>query len=284
MATRPNIPPPDTVGKNCLDEWENDLKGVSNQLKMSIEEKAGTNAKYSNASLWEGKLTMYWACILKTEDLLEDISGQLELFLEQTDLVCKNIKCSQKAIRYLFCKVKAIYECTDALKEKLIDFLMKVDCLGDDSINVKSSFIVECISTIYAKLELAIAKQQELLKSMVVIIRCIDELREAICDDECGVEGQLKDMKKIFKRSSEEVVNCDIQKSCDESIEPKPVLPINCERVYVFTREQQRLAEKEKKDIRQNLEDVCKEFEALSSCEKSLKEAIECSRAVQECK
>ncbi len=284
MATKPNKPAPYNGAKNCLEDWETDLKEVQNKLKMAVQEKTGNSAKYSNASLWEGKLSMFWASIQYTEELTQDISGHLEIFLGQTDIVCNNIECSQMAIKYLFCKVRKIFECTDELKEKLSEFFMKVECLGDDSINVKSSFIIECLTNIMTKLDLAIAKQQELLKKMIDIMQCIDELKESICDDGCGVEGQLKDLMDIYKRSGEETITCDIEKSCDEEIEPKPVLPLNCDRVYVFTREQQNLAEHEKKTIKHALEEVCKEYETLSSCERSLKEAIDSSKAVQECK
>jgi hypothetical protein len=161
---------------------------------------------------------------------------------------------------------------------------MKVDCLGDENINAKGSFIVQCITNLSAKLDLAVAKQQELLKKMIDIIKCIDELRESICDDECGVEGQINMLIGIFKRSADESPACDLERSCYQEIEPKPVLPLNTERVYVFTREQQRLAEQEKKRIKYELEEACKEYESLASCKNSLTEAIESSKAVQECK
>jgi hypothetical protein len=284
MANKPDIPTYDNDSKNCLEEWQTDLGDVTNQLEISFQEKSGLGSKSSNASIWEGKLRMFWLCIERTEELTQDISGHLELFLEQTELVCKNIDCSQLVLRLLYCKVRKIYECTDSLREKLLDFFMKVDCLGDENISAKGSFIVECITNLSAKLDLAVAKQQELLKKMIDILKCIDELRESICDDECGVEGQIRILIEIFKRSADESPSCEIEKSCYQELEPKPVLPLNTERVYVFTHEQQRLAEQEKKEIKLALEEACKEYESLASCKNSLSEAIECSKAVQECK
>lgn len=284
MSKYQNTRTPDNGAKNCLEDWESDLKVITNNLQMKFHEKLGNAAKHANAIVWESKLNTFWLCIQNTHSLTQEIAAQLELFLGQTELVCKNIECSKVAIQFLYCRVKAIFVCTDQLKEKLLDFFMKLDCLGDDSININSSFIIQCITNLAAKLDLAIVKQQELLKKMIDIIKCINEIEEAICDDKCGVEGHIDDLIKVFKRSEEETVTCDISKSCNEEIKPKPVLPLNCERVYVFTREQHLLAENEKKDIKQKLEDVCKEYESLASCERSLKDAIDCSKAVQECK
>ena len=284
MAKYPNTPTHDNSTKFCLEDWESDLKGISNKLQMTLQEKQGHTAKHTNAMAWESKLSTFWQCIQVTDNLTQEIAGQLELFLGQTKLVCKNIDCSKTAISFLYCRVKKIFICTDKLKEKLLDFFMKLDCLGDDTININSSFIVQCVTNISAKLDQAIVKQQELLKKMIDILKCINEIEKAICEDDCSVEGRIYHLMDVFKRSEEEGITCDITKSCDEEIAPKPILPLNCEKVYVFTQEQHRLAEIEKKEVKRKLEEVCKEYESLASCERSLKDAIDCSKTVQECK
>ncbi len=277
-------PIPTNGTKNCLEDWENDLKNASNKLRKVLEEKAGYGAKFSNASLWEGKLKMFWNCIQHTDELNKKIAGHLELFLEQAELVCRNVECSKLAISYLFCGVKDIFECTDRLKEKLADFFMKVDCLNDDSINSKTSFIIECITTIQTKLNEAIYKQQQLIKMVIEILKCANEIQEAICDDKCGVTGKVQYLIEVFPKSGEEPGDSGLKESCSATLEPCPVLPFNCDKVYIYTRDQQELAKGEKEEVRKELEEVCKEFETRASFERSLREAIERSKEVKDCK
>jgi hypothetical protein len=270
--------------KCCFEDWENDLKDVKNKLKMSQCRKTGISNKNSNAITWYVKLNMYWESMRHTEELLDDVAVQLELFIDQSELICNNIECSRMAIQILFCKLKKVFECTDKLRECLIDFFMKVDCLSDENINEKSSFIYACLKSLLDKLEVAVAKQYELLKKFIDILKCIEELEEAICNEECGVRGNLIYMAEIFTRSGEESVSCDLSRSCEDKVEPKPVIPLNCDPVYIFTSRQRELAESEKKDIKDELDQICKEHEALASCERSLSEAVESSKAAQECK
>lgn len=285
MATKPYDQEPEKDTKKCcLEDWENDLKDVTNKLKMAQCKKTGITNKNTNALVWHAKLNMFWDSMQHTDELLDAVSVQLDLFIEQTDLICSNIDCSKMAIQILFCKLRRIFECTDRLRECLIDFFMKVDCLGDENINEKNSFIVACLKSLHDKLELAVAKQFELLKLFIEILKCIEELEQAICHDECGVSGHLDHLAEIFTRTCEESVSCDLDKSCDDKIEPKPVIPLECERVYVFTSRQRELAAEEKKEIKNELDQICKEYEALASCERSLSEAVESSKAAQECK
>lgn len=285
MATKPYDQEYEQDSKKCcLEDWENDLKDVQNKLKMSQCKKTGISNKNTNAMQWHAKLNMFWDSMQQTDELLDDVSVHLELFIDQSELICSNIECSRMAIQILFCKLKKVFDCTDSLREHLIDFFMKVDCLGDENINANSSFIYACLQNLLAKLELAVAKQQALLKLFIEILRCIEELEEAICDDDCGVKGHLHHLADIFTRATEESVTCDLDRSCDEKVEPKPVIPLECERVFVFTGRQRELSADEKKEIKDELDQVCKEHEALASCERSLSEAVESSRAAQECK
>ena len=277
-------PPTNGSAKNCLEDWEQDLKDASNKLRQALEEKAGYGAKFSNASQWEGKLRLFWSCIQHTWELNKKIAGHLVLFHEQTELVCRNVECSQLAIKHLFCGVKEIFECTDYLKEKIADFFMKVECLNDDSINANTSFIIECITNILIKLQEAIAKQQQIIKMVIDIMKCINEIEEAICDDDCGVKGKVHYLITLYPKPEEEPGPCDLEKSCTATLEPCPERPFNCDKVYIYTRDQFDLAGKEKEEVREELEEACKEWETLASCERSLRDAIECSKAVKECR
>ncbi len=277
-------PPPTNGAKNCLEDWEQDLKKASNRLKTALEEKAGTGAKFSNASLWEDKLRAYWICLQQTEEVIENIAGHLELFLEQSQLVCNNVTCSREAITHLVCGVKDIFQCTDNLKEKITEFFMKVECLNDDSINTKTSFIVECITNIQNKLNEAIAKQQELIKKVIDIFKCVYEIEEAICSEQCGVIGNVNGLIKLFPKSGEDPEHCGIDKSCQPKPDNCPSIPLNCDKLYIYTRDEQDLAESEKEAIRVELEKVCKEFEKIASCKRGLEDAIACSKEVKECK
>lgn len=273
--------------KGCIKNWEEDLKKTTNKLKKVCAEKDRYSDKFTNAAHWESKLKRYWDSILVTEELAKKVASDLELFKAHTAKVCENTTCTVEGVKILYCYVRDMFECTDALNEYIAVLLTDIDCLKDQSLNAKSSIIVGCLKTISVKLNEAILNQQEVIKKIIQILQYAFLLDESICSPHCSLKWQLEKLEDLFPKTNgswEDRDDCQVSESCDAAIEPRPELPIGKDVFYNLTKNQHGSSVLEKDQIRKDFDDWRRACEALISCQASLKEALETSRAVQACK
>ena len=285
MKNPVNVPLPQE-NNGCIKSWEEDLKKTTNKLKRVSAEKNRYSDKFTNAANWEDKLKRYWDGILVTEELAKKVASEIDLFKDHTAKVCDNTDCTVDAVKILFCYVRDLFQCTDELNEYIAVLLTEIKCL-DPSLNAKSSIIIGCLKSISDKLNEAILKQQEVLKKMIQILQYTFLLHESICSPHCSLKWQLGKLSELFPKTNgnwDDRDDCQVNESCNASIEPRPELPIGKDVFYNLTKNQHGQSVLEKDRIRKELDEWRLACEALLSCQASLKEALDTSRAVKECK
>ena len=310
MSTTKKMPP--TTGEDsanrepdCVKNWEEDLKNITNQLLEICAKKNQAEFAYANASEWEGKLKMYCDAIEKTEALTIEINNVLIVFSAQLEVICKNTVCLIEATEILYCLVKESFDCMDGLKEKLTAIMREIECQTLPNISSKTSIVLQCLTIICNKVDEAKAYQHDLIKKVIDILKCAQQLNEMICGDCCGIRHFIHKMCHAFgivhtsTDSGEEPKPADCPEedeeenftvcgiticSCDAEILNKPEFPLENSIYFTKTKGQYGKAKTEKGELQVVFNDQRKMCEELTSCKKSLEDAIEASKAAKECK
>ncbi len=269
---------------DCIKNWENDLRKASNALTKKQAELNRAEASYDNAQKWATKLDDLCKGLIKTDELSKDVLEEIRQVISILIKVCENTACVKEVIEILYCIIKDFFECTDALKQKLADIKREIECLNDPGLNTSTSIILKCIEDLCLKIDDALKTQQDLIKQVIEVVRCICQLNESLCGIDCSLRSQINDLETLFSQGPEENGgNCETD-SCDEKLQPKPSMPLDCDPFYTDSKETAEKANSELDAAKERRSELRKERDGLLSLRNSLIDAIEAAKAAKDCK
>ncbi len=229
-----------TQGSDCVDSWKNELKTVANEYNNVSAEADRSEDNYKNAFAWKEKLKTWLANLDKANQSALDISTEVTIFIEQVNNTCFNTECTAKAVYALLCEIKSIFDSfytysnQTGLKDQVAELRKNVDCLKDLDPAIKTE-ILACIDDYDAKNKAVCALQNDLLKKLVDMYKCINLLYASVCEED-GLSSNLNALKEEFPTelvkqdpnqppvstgTGLDIFPCDIG-----ATKPKPQMPI----------------------------------------------------------
>lgn len=284
-----------------LKNWEEDLKDVCNKLKIACAKKDQAEVAYNTAKIWEGKLKSYHDAIDSTIKITDDIENVLDQFKCQIELICKNTECLIEASEILYCMVIKSFECIDELKNILTTVMKDIECLNLPDLNPKTSIVLQCLNNICIRVDEARSNQHDLIKQVIQVLKCAQELNEMICGENCGLNHIVKQICTTFLPEStggegtgdcddedipdagNEICGCTIT-SCKEITLEKPKFPLMNSTYYEEIGEEYEASKIEKKCLKDAFNEKRSVCDELTACKKNLEDAIAASKAAKECK
>lgn len=227
--------------KNCLTKWEVQFTRACNVYNEKSAESDQLKEKYDNSYNWRDKLDKWLDLIEKSNEKADNIVVDLEFFYGQVLEVCKNTKCTTKALEKLLCQVKSIFDCfymyneiDKGLKTLVTDLIKAIDCLKDIK-DLDKETAINCIKVYEEKIKMVCDLQNDLLCKLIDSLKCANILYSYICDDDQGLRFKLKKMLDEFNGIIVEEASCSSEGDddsedypCDAKTEkPQPRLPID---------------------------------------------------------
>lgn len=281
---------------DCVEAWGEDLKKVTNDYNKVAAEADQALSNYNNASGWKARLTLWLDQLDKTNSSSLSITTELSVFIERVNTTCFNTVQTEKAIRVLLCEIKAIFDCfvtyaaQTGLKDQITDLHKKVSCLTVIDGTEKDQ-ILKCIEDYDAKVKAVCALQNDLLKKLVDIYKCVSLLYAAVCETE-GLKDNLTqlsaDFPKDLVKPNPTLPPDDPNQlgsqlfPCDPTVaKPKPEIPIAQGTYYTTMSAECDLAEKEVQKLKLDWEAKRKLRDKLLARKNSLTDAIKAAEAAE---
>lgn len=278
-------------GPNCLEDWKKDLENVKNALVIKTAETTQAYLEMSHSGIWEGKLKTYWENVDKTNKLILEIIEELNVFKVQANTVCQNTGHVVTALEVLFCYLRGFFRCTDRLGANLSALINQIKCLNEP--NLGSSIILKCLNDLQAKLNAAIAGQQDILKLIVTILKEARILNATACtvkpEEKCGFMDLLDGLAGRFDHGSEsgssssDIPEHPDESSCDGNFALTPKMPLENDDYYKNTWSKYEMAQSETVVLKKAYYQLLEEQKKLVDCKKSLSDAIDAAESAKSC-
>jgi hypothetical protein len=278
--------------KNCLTIWEEQFTEACNDYSEKSAKSDKAKEKYDNSYNWRDKLDKWFVLIEKSNEKADNIVIELEFFHGQVMEVCKNAKCTSKALEKLLCQVKSIFDCLYTydetklgLKGLITKLIQAIDCLKDVKDKDKETAI-NCVKVYEEKIKMVCELQDDLLCKIIDSLKCANLLYAYICDEE-GLRFKLKTMLDEFNGIIVEEASCspdedDSDYPCDaKAKKPQPKMPIDKGDYFNDTKDAHDIAIAKTDKFKDDWTDEKKKSDKALSRKNSLAEAKKAAKAAE---
>lgn len=291
----------ETNSRDCIILWEDELERVKNELTVAT---ATTNDAYQQLvciNEWEQALKVYWDNIRNTKKKTKSVSDEIALFISHVSDIQGYTTCTVTVSEMLFCMIQGYFRAMDQLKKKITDLLTQIECLNNPDINPRTSIVLKTLMDLNAKLDAAISTQGATINNALNTIDKAREMNNMMGTEESGLTKLLGDLHQLYNMPTASTdpnplpsygQGCHEQLgSCNSSIEPKPVLPLENDPYYIKTREQYMLASGDEENNVPGEQDVAQdtynnarqEQQKLTDSKLSLEKAIAAAKTAKGC-
>ncbi|WP_020598751.1 hypothetical protein [Spirosoma panaciterrae] len=270
--------------EDYVELWIKQAQDAANDLSIKKAAFSELDTQFKNNTEWEQRLKLYWDALQKTDRLAEDIASEINLFYDQAEELCQNIRWLTRSTKNLIGLLWETHYHTEELQE-LITALS-----NDINTVLQNGNIWQAKEDLKKKTTAAMIALEEAIKPMLDALRIVIMLRSSICrndwdyglnksnnEGENGLVGKLDELKKYFNWRPDDGDNlvCELY---DRPVYRTITMPLNGDAYYKNTKAQYEKASKEVASTRTKLEDAKKARDLAQSRKTGLDNAIKAAQ------
>lgn len=280
-------------GDCCYDAWVRDLVQVTADWKQANADAQNKEAEYNFILEERDRLKAWWGDWEATDEKVDALCRQLELFVLHLGKVCLVTEKTNNAIEILFCMTEDLYIRVDKLKAGYDKIWQCIKCLNRPEL-AEGVGIMKCLANYGAKLDAVIQTRDVLITQIVTALELAYGMHINICE-EYGLKKVILYWKKKF--------NCKGDCGCDHDhnnqqakmepsgqgqgsckLQPRISLPIDEDEYFIGLEEDYKKVKEDVDRIKKDLDAAREKRDTLLSCKESLEKAIEEVNPANKCK
>jgi hypothetical protein len=270
----------------CYNTWQKELKDANLQLSQVMEEARQIGEKYKYITLERDKFKEWLDDLIKANQLTKEVCSQFQVISAQLEKICTNSEKSVDAIEILFCMVRDLFEQIDLIVTLYNEIDACIKALNREELP-ENSGIRKCLKMYMEKVDAIVKLREELIKTLMKIIRDAKVLYAGICsgfgikvwvaewlgilncDEDCNqtnttpVEDPCKDM---VKDTNDAMKNCRLL--------PMLTFPLCNDNYYRWVKQKYEADVISADEVSKELVEVNKRKEGLAACKTSLTAAL----------
>jgi hypothetical protein len=174
--------PPTPTGPDCgYNTWDWELKKVTWELKEVTSELTHVQKHLGVVTIRYNRLKQWHDELTAANELAFKICRQLEIIEAQLINICRNTKCTVKAIEILYCMVREFYEVVDGLHGKWDRLMNCIKCMNNPALTPTQG-IGKYLTDYGTALTTVITTRTTLIPLLMTSIDSAIKLHREICD------------------------------------------------------------------------------------------------------
>lgn len=285
---------------DCIEFWESELAQVDNVLRVVQAEKEDAERVKNCITDWEGVLKVYWENVELTHKNAKSCSKKIWRLKKLTRRVKRLTKGTVDVTEMAYCMVLDYFKSMDKLKQDIANLITEIECLDNPDI-VNSSLVLKNIKDLNTQVTAAKSTQSNTINAALEVMEKARGLDTSLGNAEgtnpterSGLMWLLVMLQRMFRTDMRQPAvagegtsygeGChEPQNSCDASIEPKPVLPLEKDPYYEKTKKQYEKAQGEQDAAEETYDEASMKESQLLSAKASLVNAIREAKSAKSC-